>query len=261
MELERSYLISVILPAYNAEKTVAEAVRSVLSQSYTNFELIIIDDASSDGTKAIIEDLAEKDTRIRVISNEKNLGVLKTRLKGIRSAFGKWIAFIDSDDMWAKDKLAEQVAVQQKTASYLVFTGTAYIDSSGNTLPWEFHVPSDVDYKKLLKQNVIPNSSVMVMKDVFLRYTPVNEDHRDIHEDFACWLSMLREGYRVSGIDAPLVTYRLSKNSMTGNKLHSAVLNWYTYRFTGLNVFQTAFYMVSYMMRNVVKYSHLKQRD
>ena len=260
MEIERSHLISVILPAYNAEKTVEEAVESVLSQTYTKFELIVIDDASTDGTKAIIESLAEKDPRIRVISNEKNLGVLKTRLKGIRSAFGKWIAFIDSDDMWATDKLAKQVAVQNEQASYLVFTGTGFIGSNGKELSWEFHVPSEVTYKQLLRQNVIPNSSVLVMKDIFLKYTPVSEDHRDIHEDYACWLLMLKEGYKVSGIDEPLVTYRISKGSMTGNKFHSAVLNWYTYRFVGLNVLQTMLFMVSYVFRSLAKYSHLRSK-
>lgn len=89
MEIERSYLVSVILPAYNAEKTIREAVDSVLSQTYDCFELIIIDDASTDGTKAIIEELALKDPRIKILYNEKNRGVLKTRLKGVQASFGK----------------------------------------------------------------------------------------------------------------------------------------------------------------------------
>ena len=260
METERSYKVSVLLPAYNAEKTIEEAVNSVLSQTYDNFELIIIDDASTDGTRDIIRELEKKDSRIKIIYNETNKGVLKTRLKGIQESFGKWIAFLDSDDIWAEDKLAKQVKLQQETASHLVFTGSGYIDRNGVPLSWVLHAPPEVTYRQLLKQNVISNSSVMVMKDVFLHYTPISEDHRDIHEDFACWLLLLKDGYKACGVDEPLVTYRISSDSMTGNKFHSASLNWYTYRFVGLNALKAAFYMICYTFNGMAKYNHLKQK-
>lgn len=260
VEIERSYLVSVILPAYNAEKTIREAVDSVLSQTYDCFELIIIDDASTDGTKAIIEEFALKDPRIKIFYNEQNKGVLKTRIRGVQASFGKWIAFLDSDDIWSEDKLAKQVRLQQETASHLVYTGSRYIDKNGKQLSWVLHVPAEVTYKRLLRQNVISNSSVMIMKDIFLHYTPISEDHRDIHEDFACWLLLLKEGYKACGVDEPLVTYRISGDSMTGNKVHSAILNWYTYRFVGLNVFQAAFYMISYVVKGIIKYSHIRRK-
>ena len=114
MEQERSHLISVIIPAYNAEKTIEEAVDSVLSQTYENIEVILIDDHSSDGTKELLEALADKDPRVRVLSNDTNIGVLKTRLKGVHSSFGKWIAFLDSDDVWESDKLEKQVRLQEE---------------------------------------------------------------------------------------------------------------------------------------------------
>lgn len=260
VETERSHLISVILPAYNAEKTIVEAVNSVLSQSYEHFELIIIDDASTDGTRTLIEDLAAKDARIRFLANETNIGVLKTRLKGVHASFGKWIAFLDSDDVWEKDKLEKQVELQQKTACYLVFSGSGYIDKSGNRLPWVLHVPSDVSYGRLLKQNIISNSSVLVLKDMFLQYSPVTEDHHDMHEDYACWLLLLRNGYKACGIDEPLVSYRVSGDSMTANKFHAAVLNWRTYRHVGLNFFRSAYYMVFYAVNGVIKYSRIGRK-
>ena len=259
VEQERSHLISVIIPAYNAEKTIEEAVDSVLSQTYENLEVIVVDDCSTDGTKRLLEDLADKDPRVRVFSNDANVGVLKTRLAAVHASFGKWIAFLDSDDIWEKDKLEKQVKLQQETASYLVYTGTGYIGKNGNSLPYVLHVPTEVAYKKLLKQNVISNSSVLVMKDVFLHYTPVSEDEKDIHEDFACWLSILKNGHKVSGIDEPLVKYRVSNESMTGNKFHAAILNWRTYRFIGLNVFQAAFYMAFYAVNGMIKYNHIRR--
>ena len=260
MEQERSHLISVIIPAYNAEKTIEEAVDSVLSQTYESLEVIIVDDCSSDGTKELLEALADKDPRVRVLSNDANIGVLKTRLKGVHASFGKWIAFLDSDDIWEKDKLEKQVRLQEETASYLVYSGTGYIRKNGETLSWVLHVPSEVTYKKLLKQNVISNSSVLVLKDVFLHFTPVSEDGNDMHEDFACWLSILKSGHKVSGIDEPLVKYRVSNDSMTGNKFRAAVLNWRTYRYIGLNVFQAAFYMAFYAVNGAIKYSRLRRR-
>ena len=260
MEAERSHLISVIIPAYNAEKTIEEAVRSVLAQDYENLELIVIDDGSSDKTEEILERLSEQDPRIRFIRNEANIGALKTRLKGVRAAFGKWIAFLDSDDLWRKDKLSKQVRVQEETACHLVFSGTGYIDRDGKTLPWELHVPSEVTYHKLLKQNVISNSSVLILKDFFLKYTPVSEDGYDMHEDFACWLLLLKNGHKACAINEPLVTYRVSGDSMTGNKFHAAILNWRTYRFIGLNIFQAVFYMAFYAVNGVMKYSHIRKK-
>ncbi len=260
MNIDRSALISIILPAYNAEKTLAQSAISVLSQSYDKIELVIIDDGSTDGTKAIADDIARTDSRVKVISNEVNIGVLKTRLKGVRASMGQWIAFIDSDDLWDKDKLKRQMDLIQNTGCVLAYTGSGYIGSTGNAISWTLHVPEEVTYKVLLRQNLISNSSVLVKKDIFLKYSPFSEDHRDMHEDFACWLLILKGNYRACGIDEPLITYRVHRKSMTGNKLHSAELNWYTYRYIGLNVFQSAFYMVSYMVKGLMKYSHLRQK-
>ena len=260
MEQERSHLISVIIPAFNAEKTIEESVNSVLAQDYEDLELIVVDDGSTDRTMEILTGLSEQDPRIRIIENDTNTGALKTRLKGVRAAFGKWIAFLDSDDLWQKDKLSKQVRLQEVTACHLIFTGTGYIDKDGNPLPWKLHVPSEVTYRMLLKQNIISNSSVLILKDFFLKYTPVSEDGYDMHEDFACWLLLLKNGHKACGIDEPLVTYRVSNKSMTGNKFHAAILNWRTYRFIGLNIFQALFYMVFYAVRGIKKYSHLRQK-
>ena len=260
LNIESTDRISVILPVFNAEDTVAKTVDSVLFQTYENIELIIIDDASTDGSRAILEKFAASDARIKLLINEANIGVLKTRIRGVRSAKGRWIAFIDSDDLWDKEKLKKQMDLLKETGSVLSYCASAFIRNDGDAVPWVLHVPPTVTYKSLLKQNIISNSSVVVNRNVFLKYSPFSEDHRDMHEDFACWLLILRSGNTVCGIDEPLLTYRVNENSMSGNKFHSAVLNWFTYRYVGLNIFRSAFYMVRYTVRGVIKYNHIGKK-
>lgn len=261
MNIERSALISVILPAYNAEKTLANSAASVLAQSYDKIELVIVDDGSTDGTKALAESIAVNDHRVKVIYNEVNIGVLKSRIRGVRASSGKWIAFIDSDDLWAPNKLKRQMILQNKTGSVLVYCASSFVGNDGHEISWVMHVPSEITYKRLLRQNIISNSSVVVRKDIFLKYSPFSEDHRDMHEDYACWLLILKDKFSACGVDEPLLTYRVHRRSMTGNKFHSAVLNWYTYRYIGLNIFQSAFYMFSYAFRGIAKYSHIWKKD
>jgi teichuronic acid biosynthesis glycosyltransferase TuaG len=114
------------------------------------------------------------------------------------------------------------------------------------------------EYKQLLKQNIISNSSVLVKKDLFVRFAPDNEDKHDMHEDFACWLGMLRAGHTARGIDEPLITYRLSKSSMSGNKLKAYSMNMYTYKYVGLGFFSRLYYQMCYSVNGIKKYRHLR---
>ena len=136
MEGNNFGLISIIMAAYNAEKTIGFAIESVLNQTYKNFELIIVNDCSKDDTKAIIESYAEKDGRIKLISNKENSGVSLTRLEALKKCSGEWIAILDSDDAWVPDKLERQIELQQIKNADLVFTGVKYIDSEGNNIDW-----------------------------------------------------------------------------------------------------------------------------
>jgi len=102
-------LISIIMAAYNAEKTIEQAIESVLNQTYSNFELLVVNDCSEDQTVSLVRRIAEKDRRVRLISNKKNSGVSFTRKRGLKEATGKWIAILDSDDAWAPEKLEKQI--------------------------------------------------------------------------------------------------------------------------------------------------------
>lgn len=248
-------LISIIMPAYNAKKTINEAINSVLNQSYKNWELIVINDCSTDTTLSIVEKLANKDTRIKLISNNVNSGTSKTRHRGLSEATGEWLAFLDSDDIWQADKLAKQISLQKEIGAELLFTGSAFIDAQGNNLPWILRVPLQIGYKQLLKQNLISNSSVLVRKELFSQFEALGDD---MHEDFAGWLRILKTGRIAYGIDEPLLIYRLSVNSKSSNKLKAAIMNWKTYRYVGLNVIEAAYYMIWYSINGLLKYKKLK---
>ena len=129
------------------------------------------------------------------------------------------------------------------------------MDYEGNHIPWVLHAPAQLTYKELLKQNVISNSSALVRKELYRDYYASGDF---MHEDFATWLRITKAGVVAYGIDEPLLTYRLSKSSKSGNKWKAAKMNWNTYRYIGLNPFRAAYYMVWYTIRGMKKYRHLK---
>lgn len=248
-------LISVIMAAYNAEKTVGFAVESVLKQTYENFELLVINDCSTDGTEKIVKEYASKDNRVKLISNPENLGVSLTRLEGLKQAKGDWIAILDSDDAWMPEKLEKQISLQKRLNAELVFTGVKYLKADGTPLDWELEVPDEIGYKKLLKQNLIANPSVLVKKELYERYYAIGDE---MHEDFALWLSILKTGINAYAVKEPLTIVRISPNSKSGNKFKSAVMNWKTYRYMKMNIFSSAYYMCWYTVNGILKYRNLK---
>lgn len=249
-------LISVIMPAYNAEKTLGQAVKSVLDQTYPFFELIVINDCSLDRTASLAKQYALMDSRVRVLENGVNSGASRTRHKGVEAARGRWLAFLDSDDAWARDKLEKQIAVQKERQAKLVYTGSAFMNADGVPLNWILHVPVQIGYRKLLRQNLISNSSVLILKDCYLRFEALGDG---MHEDFACWLRLLRSGETAYGIDEPLLIYRLSPSSKSGNKLRAAMMNWNSYRAVGMSALVASYYMVWYAINGLLKYAHLRE--
>lgn len=248
-------LISIIMAAYNAEKTIEQAINSVLNQTYPNFELLVVNDCSTDKTAALVEAVAKKDNRVRLISNKKNSGVSYTRKHGLEETRGEWIAILDSDDAWKPEKLEKQINLQKKTNADLLFTGSAFMDADGKPIDWYLAAPAEVTYRQLLKQNVLSNSSALVRKELYAKYYAVGDG---MHEDFALWLNILKDGRKAYGVDEPLLIYRIAKSSKSGNKFKAAKMNWNTYRYIGLNPIEAAYYEGWYMIKNVIKYTNLK---
>lgn len=248
-------LISVIMAAYNAERTIQQAVLSVLEQTYQNLELLVVDDGSSDNTKEVVERLTVKDKRIKMIYSSSNHGVSYARRCALEKAKGNWIAILDSDDVWMPDKLEKQIGLQKMRDAELLFTGSAFMDENGKRMEWKLHVPEEISYRKLLKQNLISNSSVLVKKSLYEKFYVENDS---LHEDFAVWLAITKTGVKAYGLDEALLIYRLVKSSKSGNKLHAAKMNWNTYRYSGLNILSACYYMVWYMVNGLLKYCKLR---
>jgi len=247
-------LISIIMAAYNAEQTIEQAINSVLSQTYTNFELLVVNDCSKDRTVELVKKIAAKDGRVRLISNVKNSGVSYTRKHGLEEAKGSWIAILDSDDAWAPEKLEKQIDLQRRTNADLLFTGSAFMDSEGQSIDWHLHAPAEVTYRQLLKQNVLSNSSALVRKELYAKHYAIGDG---MHEDFAIWLSILKKGTKAYGVDEPLLIYRIAKSSKSGNKVKAARMNWNTYRYVGLNLMETIYYECWYIFNGIRKYRNL----
>ncbi len=245
-------LISILMAAYNSEKTIHHAIDSVLAQTFSDWELLIVDDCSSDNTLHIVE--AYQDARIRVMKNDKNGGVSLARKKGLDAAEGDWIAVLDSDDMWAPKKLEKQMAIAKASNADLVFTGSAFIRDDGTPINWQLYVPAALTYRKLLKQNLVSNSSVLVRADLYRKFYVVDDQ---IHEDYAMWLDISKAGAVIRGIDEPLLFYRLTKPSRSSDKLKAAQMRWRTYRHAGLNTMTAAYYMCWYAVTGILKYGHL----
>lgn len=252
-------LISVVMPAYNAEKYIEKSIQSVLNQTYKNIELIIVNDCSKDKTEDIIEKYCKQDARVRKYTNQINSGVSFSRNFGVEQANGEWIAFLDSDDIWKEEKLQKQIDLlkREKMQPVLVYTGSSFIDENDNPYSYVRQVPETVSYKRLLNQNVISCSSVLAKKEVL---SSIKMEHDKMHEDFLVWLKILKNfDICAYGINEPLLVYRISKNSKSGNKIKAAKMTYMVYKHMKLNIFQRAYYMIQYTIRSLIKYRNINK--
>lgn len=245
-------LCSVIMPAYNCEKYIAEAIESVIKQTYKNWELIIVNDASTDDTEKIIKSYQEKDKRIKLISLTENQGVANARNTAIQNSEGRYIAFLDADDYWEKEKLQEQITFMKNKNITFSYHDYKLLNTAKNKEK-QIKVPLKLDYNQLLKGNTTGSCLTVCIdrKIVDKIYFP-NEKH----EDYICWLNTLKnyciEGY---GLNKTLGTYRIGKKSISSNKLQSAVWNWQVYRKSQkISVLKTIYYMCFYVVNGLKKY-------
>lgn len=219
-------LVSVIMPAYNSEKYIAESIKSVLAQTYQNWELIIVDDCSTDKTKEIVKSFS--DSRIKFFKNNTNSGVDITRNKAISEASGRWFAFLDSDDIWKPDKLEKQLEFMIDKGAEFCFTAYEQMDEFGNLTGKICVPPKTVDYKKMIRL-ACPIGNLTVIYDT-KRVGKIMVPHIKKRNDFALWLQVLKKidvGYGISDV---LASYRVRNDSLSGNKLKLIKYHWELYR-------------------------------
>ena len=243
--------VSVIMPAYRCEKTIENSIRSALSQTVPDIEVIVANDASDDGLTDILDRLQKKDARLRVIQIRTNIGVAEARNRGIAAAKAEWIAFLDSDDLWEPDKLKKQLSAAERTGGQLIYTAAACIDETGKPTGKVFSVPETITAAKILRSTDIVTSTVLVKREVYLR-NPM--ERSDLHEDLISWYGMLKNGAKAVGINEPLVRYRISGGSKSGNKLRSACMTWRTYRYIGIPFFPRIVCFLGYCIHGVKRY-------
>lgn len=246
-------LVSIITPLYNAEEWIAETAQSVLNQTYKNWEWIIVNDCSSDASQLIVESIAMADHRVKIINNEVNLKTAQTRNKGIRASKGKYIAFIDSDDIWHPQKLEKQISFMKTKG--ITFSYHAYKKFRGSLRDQGvlINVPEKVSYNDLLRSNVIACLSAIFDAEALGRVEM--PDGYKAREDFLTWLTILRTNQiRAFGINECLGFYRVLNNSYSANKVEVAKLQWKLYReVEKLNILESAIYFSFYALNGIMK--------
>jgi glycosyltransferase involved in cell wall biosynthesis len=217
-----SELVSVIMPAYNAEKYISEAIESVIRQEYTNWELIIVDDGSTDNTAAIIKDYVAKDNRIRYIQQPHH-NQARARNNGLSHASGELIAFLDADDIWMPDKLETQVELMHRFPLDLTFSDGYFFEEKPEA---DLHYRINIKYGKysgeqgvndFMSGNRIPLLTVLARKASLEKVNNFLE-LPGIHEDYDLWLRMLINGNTFLGINSCLAFYRTHTDSASSGE-------------------------------------------
>jgi glycosyltransferase involved in cell wall biosynthesis len=238
--------VSVIMPLYNAESTVEDSIYSVLNQTFKEFELIVVDDKSTDSGPLIVRDISRIDPRVRLISLEINSGAGVARNRAIDEATGRYIAFLDADDLWWPRKLELQINFMQTNGYAFTCTNYQVQDYSSGNLVGVRKPPSKIQYKDLLCENVIGCLTVIFDTEI-LGFRKMPEIRK--RQDFALWLNILKVADCYS-INSVLATYRIMPESISRNKLEMLLFNYLMFRkCEGIGFFK-AFYYVS---RNVFR--------
>lgn len=242
--------VSIITPAYNAEEFIGEAIDSVLSQEYKNWEHIIVDDCSQDNTFSILQKYSQLDSRINALKNENNLGPALTRNVAIEQASGRYIAFLDSDDVWLSNKLEVQINFMEKKDLKLTYSSYFIIDENGNTNA-EYIAPQKITYKKLLKSCFIGNLTGIYDTSYFGKRFLTDQGH----EDYILWLELMKEVSDTLGIEKKLGKYRKTSSGISSNKFKTAKWQWDIYReVEKIGFFSSVYLMCNYAYYGLKKY-------
>lgn len=219
-------LVSIIIPAYNCEKFIEVTLESVISQTYQNWEAIVIDDCSTDNTEIVVKRIMSKDPRIIYHKLSKNSGAAVARNKAIELAKGKYIAFLDSDDLWFPDKLTKQINFMRENNYYFTCTSYSKIDENGNSLNRTIHAKIKSDYEGILK-TCPGNSTVIYNAEVLGKFLIPNIKKRN---DYVMWLQVIKKAKYLYGIKDVLSAHRIRNNSISSNKFSLVKYHWIVYR-------------------------------
>lgn len=244
-------LISIITPTYNCGRFIAETIESVLAQTYTNWEMIIVDDCSTDNTKEIVRSYIKQDSRINYFCLEKNSGAAVARTKAMEIAKGDYMAFLDSDDLWLPTKLEIQINIMKKNHWNFTCTDYEQIDEKSKSLNKIIKCKSIVDYNRLLLDCPVGNSSVMYYVNEMGKFKVPNIRKRN---DDALWLQMLKMEEFIYGINETLMLYRIRSNSISSNKFKLIRYHWILYRnIEHLSILRSSFHIIYWIIIKILR--------
>lgn len=245
-------LVSVVMPLYNAAGFVRQSMESVLVQTHARFELIVVDDGSTDSSLSVASAVADADARVRILRNERNLGVAETRNRAIEVARGRYIAFLDSDDWWLPGKLEMQIAAMDAAGAAIAYGSYRRVDEDGRCLNLVVPPPS-LGHRDMLRSNRIGHSTGIYDRLATgdgARFQAIG------HEDYAFWLDLIRSSgpaVRVGGAE-PLACYLVRDGSISSNKARAVKWQWNIYRRQqALGLLPSAWYMANYATLALIK--------
>ena len=235
-------MVSIVVPVYNAEKYVERTIQSVINQTWTEWELLLVDDCSTDGSREILR--RYESDKIHCYYCERNAGPANARNIGVSHATGRYLAYVDADDLWEPEKLARQMAFMQAGGYAFTFTSYEFADENAKKNGIVAHAPRQVDYVSILKSNTI--STITVMFD----RTQISDELLKMplgvaREDAATWMKILRNGYVAYGLDEVLAVYRRHGGSHSANKLKAVLGKWQLYyQVEGFSLLKSLYYLV-----------------
>lgn len=244
-------LVSIIIPVYNAERFIDETINTVLDQTYTNWELLLVNDCSTDNSVKLIQKYL-KDERIKLINNKVNSKAAISRNNGINETRGRYICFLDADDLWDKEKLEKQVKFIKEKNCAFTFTGYEFADENGKPNGKKVFIPETITYKQALKNTTIWTSTVM--------FDMTKLSKEDIYmpnvksEDTASWWSILKKIDKAYGLNEILSFYRRTEGTLSSNKFEAIKRIWNLYRnIEHLNIFYSFYSFCFYALRAVLR--------
>ena len=243
-------LVSIITPSWNVAALIGETIASVQAQTLTDWELLIADDCSTDQTAAVIESFAAADVRVKLIRQPRNGGPALARQAAIEQAQGRFVAFLDSDDLWLPAKLERQIAFAQQNRAALSFTAFRRIDETGSVTGRLVPAPEALTYEQLLKNTSIATLTALVDRELTGSIAMKNEPY----DDFCLWLSILKRGHVAHGLNEDLARYRVRGSSVSSRPLRSAGWVWHIYRnVERLSLIKSAWYFAHWGARAWLK--------
>lgn len=243
-------LVSIITPLYNAEKYVEETIRSVQQQTYKNWEMIIVNDCSTDKGCFIVEQHARQDKRIKLINLAKNSGAAIARNTAIQEASGSYIAFLDADDLWHQEKLEQQIQFMMNNRCSFSFTSYVPMTEEGVLLERIIECPSSLTYQQQLRYNHVGCLTVIYdVEKLGKIYMPLIRKR----QDYALWLLILKRGITGYGFQKCLAYYRVRQDSLSANKMAMLKWNWLLYRdIEKLSLLKSSYYLIHNVLAKVI---------